>query len=391
MNNAMKFASATSIGRDLDKLTAELAAALRASLDGAAVDLMILFLSASFTRVAHVVANQLSQEFAPRVLLACTTEGVIGSTEEIENENGVSVIAAHLPNVTLAPFVLPPEAWEETAENETAFRMTVDPPPDTKLILMLADPYSMPMDQVLHAFNHYFPNLPLIGGMASAGNMAGANMLVLNRLVLRNGAVGVALAGDFEADIIVSQGCRPIGQPYHVTQAERNLMYELDDAPALERIREMVNDLSDEERDLLDNGLMVGRAVNVTQESLGRGDFLVRGVLGIDRSSGAVAIGDYISDQEIVQFHVRDQMTALEDLELMLLPQMFTTPPKGALLFSCNGRGTRLYDHPNGDIEIVQKVLGNIALAGFFCAGEIGPIGGKNFLHGHTASMVIFR
>ena len=135
----------------------------------------------------------------------------------------------------------------------------------------------------------------------------------------------------------------------------------------------------------------MGRSVKPGQEVLGRGDFLIRGVIGLDQDSGAIAIGDSIIDGEIIQFHLRDAYAAQEDLEMMLIPQAFRMPPSGVLLFSCNGRGTHLYDHPNGDISVIQANLEGAHLAGFFCAGEIGPISGSNFLHGHTASMAIFR
>lgn len=390
MNSEMNFASAATNEPNLEDVLGELKGQLTAELNGNAVDLMIVFMARHFVRSAQTLVARLRDEFQPRVLLACTTEGVIGRQEEIEGENGVAVVAAHLPNVTLSPFTLS-AGLDELVGNETVFRRAVGAPDDTKVMLLLADPFTTPMDDVLTAFNTFYPNLPIIGGMASAAHAPGGNVLMLNGNIVQRGAVGVALAGEFEADILVSQGCRPIGEPLKVTKAERNVMLELDDENALNQLRDTVDTLSDEDRELLQHGLMVGRAVHSGAEQYGRGDFLVRGVMGIDPQTGAVAIGDYVEKGETVQFHVRDQNTATEDLELLLMSQMFAEPAKGALLFSCNGRGTRLYDHPNGDIETIQKALGEVALAGFFCAGEIGPIGGKNYLHGQTASMVIFR
>jgi len=153
----------------------------------------------------------------------------------------------------------------------------------------------------------------------------------------------------------------------------------------------LVDDLDEEDRDLLQNGLFIGRAIDSKKESLGRGDFLVRGVMGVDGNSGSIAIGDTIVAGERVQFHLRDARTAREDLEMMLSPQSLFGAPSGALLFSCNGRGTRLYDEPDGDISAITGCFRGLDVAGFFCAGEIGPIGGKNFLHGHTASLALIR
>jgi small ligand-binding sensory domain FIST len=203
--------------------------------------------------------------------------------------------------------------------------------------------------------------------------------------------VGVAFGGALEVDVIVSQGCRPIGRPLKVTAAYENYLLKLEDKVPLDYLKEMVNELPADDRELLQNGLFIGRAIDKEQTELGRGDFLVRAVTGIDQKDGSLVVGDYIRSGEIVQFHLRDADTAEEDLEMMLMPQLFNSPAAGALLFSCNGRGTRLYAHPNGDIRLIKSVLNNIAVGGFFCAGEIGPIGGENFLHGHTATLTLFR
>jgi small ligand-binding sensory domain FIST len=165
----------------------------------------------------------------------------------------------------------------------------------------------------------------------------------------------------------------------------------LEGEPPLKHLQNLVAQLSEEDQALLKNGLFVGRAIETGYGHLGRGDFLIRSLLGVDRQSGAIGVGDSIHEGETIQFHLRDQRTAEEDLEMLLTPQALDSPPCGALLFSCNGRGTRLYDHPNGDISTIQNILGGVNLAGFFAAGEIGPVGGKNFLHGHTASMALFR
>jgi len=227
--------------------------------------------------------------------------------------------------------------------------------------------------------------------MASGALRPLGNTLFVNDRLTQQGAVGVALSGALEVNVVVSQGCRPIWRPFRITAAHRNVILGLEGRPPLAWLQELIPELPEEDRLLLQNGLFVGRAIKPQTETLGRGDFLIRGVMGVDQDSGAIAIGDSVIEGETIQFHLRDALTAQEDLEMMLIPQMFRDPPSGGLLFSCNGRGTRLYDHPDGDISVIQRSLENIHLAGFFCAGEIGPIGGANFLHGHTASLVLFR
>lgn len=391
MENQMCFASAMTTEQDVARAVDHLVSQIEVQLARRPPDLALMFLSPHYRLgVAELVAG-LQSRLNPLVLLGCTAEGVIGRDQEIEREPAITLAAAHLPGVELNPFALQSMDWRRTLSEAAELRNMVNAPPETKLFLLLADPFTTPSDAVLEAFNLYYPDVPTIGGMASGSQRAGGNALIFNDRVLNNGAVGLALAGAFEADIIVSQGCRPVGQPFTVTSARENVIFSLAGQPPLSQIQELVTNMSASDRTLLQNGLFIGRAVGPDQEALGRGDFLIRGVMGLDQESGVMVVGDYINEGETVQFHLRDAGTAEEDLEMMLAPQLLFDPPCGGFLFSCNGRGTRLYDHPNGDISIIQKVIGGLDLAGFFCAGEIGPIGGKNFLHGHTASLALFR
>jgi small ligand-binding sensory domain FIST len=390
MPDPMKFASAITTERDVDSAAAALTDEIHAQVDLPELDFAMSFFSADFAAVAASGADRLNTTLNPRVLIGCTSEGVIGKAEEIENQPAIALVAARLPGVNLVPFTLNSDDWD-TLGDTAGFRALIAAPPDTRLIIMLADPFSTPLDQVLNAFNTDYPGVPIIGGMASGAQEPGGNALLLNDRAYASGAVGVALAGDFEADIIVSQGCRPFGRTFTVTETQGNVIVSLEGEPPLQHIQNLVAQLSEEDQALLKNGLFVGRAIGTAHENLGRGDFLIRSLLGVDRQSGAIGVGDSIREGEMIQFHLRDQRTAEEDLELLLTPQALDAPPSGALLFSCNGRGTRLYDHPNGDISTIQNILGGVHLAGFFAAGEIGPVGGKNFLHGHTASMALFR
>jgi small ligand-binding sensory domain FIST len=401
MTPKMLFASATTTERESGSAVASLVEQVQAQLVGpaqldgqagmATVDLALVFLSAHFTGQARSIAAELQAELRPGVLLGCTAEGVIGRHEELEGQAAITLVAAYLPGVRIVPFVFENTDWRATLLECVEFRRLVGAPDDTRLFVLLGDPFSTPMDDLLEAFNNAYPGLPVIGGMASGALRAQGNALILNDLANNVGVVGVALAGELDVDVVVSQGCRPIWRPFTISAAHWNEIYLLEERPPLVWIQDLMQDLSEEDRLLLQNGLYVGRAINLSDDDIGRGDFLIRGIIGIDRESGAIAIGDTVQEGETIQFHLRDAFTAQEDIEMMLIPQAFRLPPEGALLFSCNGRGTRLYDHPDGDISVIQKSLGGTPLAGFFCAGEIGPIGGKNFMHGQTASLAIFR
>ena len=391
MEDGLVFASAVSTEREVSRSVSELASSIEMQLQGYTPNLILVFLSTYFTHSARQIVEGLNAHFNVQVLAGCTAEGVIGRDHEIEGEPAISLIAGHLPTVELAPFILPPSSSPLAFIDEDEFRRHVDAPEDTKLFILLGDPFTMSMSDVLIAFNGFYPGVPVVGGLASGALRPGGNILFLNDRVMDGGAVGVGLRGRFDVDVIVSQGCRPIWDPMTVTGSQKNLILSLEGQPPLAVIQELVQQLSEEDRFLLQGGLFVGRAIDSKRERFGRGDFLVRGVVGVDRQNGAIAIGDYIQDGETVQFHLRDAVTAQEDLEMMLLPQLFRSPASGGLLFTCNGRGKRLYDHPDGDISVIQKNLGSIHLAGLFCAGEIGPVGAENFLHGHTASLVLFR
>lgn len=387
----MFFASAATQEPLLRDALHRLETRLRAQVDEQPVDLALLFLSSHFRRMAPEICEGVREMFAPRHILGCAAEGVISSRTEIEQRPAITLMLARLPQVRFYPFLLQQGDWDTLLHNDIAFRDIVGAPEDTRLFLLFGDPFTTPVQRILATFDDLYPGVPVLGGMASAAMAVGQNMLIMDHITTPVGAVGLGLAGDFDLDVVVSQGCRPIGEPYAVTQARDNVIISLENQPPMLRLQELVDSLSESERGLLQRGLLIGRAINPMQEQLGRGDFLIRGVLATDRQSGTLTIGDRIEPGEIVQFHVRDAETAQEDLEMMLIPQAFRPQPDGALLFTCNGRGLRLYEHENGDVSVIARGLGDVPLAGFFCAGEIGPVGRHNFVHGHTACLAIFR
>jgi len=174
-----------------------------------------------------------------------------------------------------------------------------------------------------------------------------------------------------------------------VTKAEHNVIIEVAGRPALERlVAQAHRSLSEQEVSLLEmGGLHVGRVIDEHREHFERGDFLVRNVIGADRELGALAVSDVVPVGTTVQFHLRDAHTADEDLHLMLDGRQ----ADGALVFTCNGRGMRMFEEPHHDVGVLADRLGPLPTAGFFAAGEIGPVGGRNFLHGFTASVALLR
>ena len=260
-------------------------------------------------------------------------------------------------------------------------------------MLVVGDPYTFPADLMVERLNEDRPDLHVVGGMASGAAAPGESRLFLGDKVLRTGAAAVMLDGPLRATTVVSQGCRPIGHHLIVTKSEGNVIQELGGKPALLQLKSIFDTLATSEQQLVQRGLHLGRVVNEYQDQFTQGDFLVRNVMGIDPDTGSMAVGDFFRPGQTVQFHVRDHRTADEEMRQLLavVRDDAQRSPLAGLLFTCNGRGTRLFPEPHHDAHVIREYLGDIPLAGFFAAGEIGPIGGKNFMHGFTASLVLFE
>jgi small ligand-binding sensory domain FIST len=350
-------------------------------------DLIVCFFSMDHADAAQGIALSLSERTGTSAIIGCTAQGVIGGRRELEETPGLAVWAAALPGVDVRPFalqVLPLEdgygitGWPSLAGEERAS------------VLLLPDPFTFPADSFLERLNEEQAGLPVIGGMVSGAGEPGRHRLLCGTEVLRAGAVGAALVGPVEVRAVVSQGCRPIGSPFAVTSGQGNVVHELGGRPAVDRLRQMLAALDPREHELLrGGGLQVGQVIDEHKASFDRGDFLVRGLLGADPETGSIAVADSVEVGQTLQFHVRDAASAHEDLELLLAP-VTRWDARGVLLFSCNGRGRRFFGEPDHDAARVAAATGEAPMAGFFAQGELGPVGGRNFLHTYTASMAVF-
>jgi small ligand-binding sensory domain FIST len=376
------FASALSQHPVATQAVGEVSGQLIEQLDGQGCDLAVCFASTHHVGAFEDMAPALRSLVEPRVLLGGTAVAVVAGPHEVEEEPAFAAFAARLDETELRPVML---RLEETPDGAA---LTGWPSFERSpgMLLLFADPFTFPADAFLSRVNQDLPDLRIIGGMASSAGSPGGNRLVLDDRIVDHGAVGVFLDGGIEVRTLVSQGCRPIGRPYVVTKAEQNLIGELGGKPAIERLQELAAEATEEERELLRRGLHVGLVVDEHKAEFARGDFLVRNLLGADEESGSLAIGERVSVGQTVQFHVRDADAADEDLRELLAG----ADADAALLFTCNGRGRHLFNVADHDAGMVEKLLGPIPLAGAFCAGEIGPVGGRNFLHGFTASLALF-
>jgi small ligand-binding sensory domain FIST len=347
----------------------------------------VLFASPHFSDSADALVAAVVQEAGPLPLIGCVAESIVGETREVESAPAVSLWLAAMPD-PVETFAM---EFVRTHSGGAYGGYQFDPR-RAGVYLLICDPFTFPVDDLLAHLNQDLPGILVMGGMASGGLRAGQSKLFLDDAVVSEGAVGVHLPGA-EVHTLVSQGCRPVGSPYTTTSAEGNVIYELGGRPPLTRLRELVDALAPKDRELLAGGVHVGKVINEYQAERSQGDFLIRGVIAADPESGAVAVGDEVEVGTTVQFHVRDAESADEDLRRCLqqeLALLGSRQAAGALLFTCNGRGTRLFSESDHDAGLVARSLGDIPVAGFFCAGELGPVGGQNFLHSFTASIAVF-
>ncbi|MDE0215044.1 MAG: FIST C-terminal domain-containing protein [bacterium] len=341
---------------------------------GPSPDLAVLFTSASHRDAVSEIADAVHQALAPSALIGATAVSVIGGPLEVEERPAVSLwAAARCPaRPVRLEAVRGPDGWAVGGIPDDA----------EGTLLVIPDPFTFPSDALLKAG----PAMTVVGGLASAAGRPGGNRLVLGRQVFDDGAVGVILDPEVEVRTVVSQGCRPIGQPFTVTKSDDNIVSEMGGRPAVDRLRETLLGLDEADRALVSKGLHIGVVIDEHKSEFHRGDFLIRGLVGADEQTGALAVGDAVQVGTTVQFQVRDAATADEDLREL----MADASAGSALVFTCNGRGTHLFEGPNHDAAVVHDALERAPVAGMFCAGELGPIGGHNFLHGFTASVVLF-
>jgi len=416
--NSMKWVSALSTRPSLEAAVAEVIEQAQDRLK-MSPDLGFVFISTSFASEFPRLLPLLEERLPGVPIVGCSGGGIIGvdtsdRPKEIEDDDpALSLVLATLPGVKIHPFFVETDELPDLDGSPDAWVDAIGVAPgEEPHFVLLADPFAGRLNDLLQGLDYAYPSAVKVGGLASGG-AAGNNVgLFCEGELENNGVVGLALSGNIVIESIVAQGCRPIGHPYRVTEAERNIVLSVEkqeneavlvggDNPSakkqtpLEVLQDLIQDLSDDDRELAQrNYVFVGIAQNEFKSKLEQGDFLIRNLLGVDPRVGAIAIGDRIRPGQRIQFHLRDAETSAEDLEMLLTRYIHESEgqpvPIGALMFSCLGRGEGLYDEPDFDSSLFARYL-PIPVGGFFCNGEIGPVGSNTFLHGYTSVFGIFR
>jgi small ligand-binding sensory domain FIST len=359
----------------------------RAALEGARADIACVFASGAHLAAPEATLEGVHEALAPTVLAGCGAGGVLGEGREVERGTAVAVWAATLGDGSAEAFHLDVV--------QAAGSLAVGGLPDldgVTCVVLLPDPYSFPTDVVLAELAQRAPGVPVLGGIASARTLDGNAALFLGDELCGDGAIGIAFRG-VEVLPCVSQGAAPVGPELTVTAAEGHVIRELAGRPALETLRQAIEELAPADQILVASGLLLGIVIDGGKPDYEQGDFLVRGVIGADPEAGTLTVGARVQEGTVVRLHARDAASADRDLRDALglrREALGGTAPAGALVFSCNGRGEGMFGMPDHDAVALEEELDGAPAAGFFAAGEIGPVGGDSFLHGFTATVAVF-
>ena len=359
------------------------------------VNLVLAFVGSDFADSYFLLPDMVADEFPGAVFIGCSGNGVIGNAKEIEHRPGFSLSAAILPDVVIQSFHVKDEDLPDGDDSPHKWEDLIGVKATEKPnFIILADPFSMRGQNLVNGLDYAFPGSTVIGGIASGGHQPEENTLFLNQKHVAKGIVGVALHGNVRIDTIVAQGCRPVGDLMRITKCDRNIVEELDGQKPFVILGEIYSKLSEPDRKLFQNSLFLGVVMDHFEDDPAIGDFLIRNVLGADQEKGVISIGEMLQEGQIVQFHLRDSQTASENLREML--QSYDYDPSedegaGALLFSCLGRGSYLYGKADHDTDLFVEQVGDLPLTGFFCNGEIGPVGESTYIHGYTSAFGIVR
>lgn len=366
---------------------------LRAHLGEQPVSLGLVFISPRhFEKAADILENLRLNARIP-LLAGCSSSSLIAGGAEIEEHPGIALGLYSLPGAVLKPVRFTQEQLEEYT-GPAYWHLQTDVTPDqTNGWLAFADPFRLDCESWLRSWNEAYAPLPIVGGLASGDHSEQRTQVYLNGEVFEEGGVAISVGGNVELASVISQGCTPIGDTWTITKAEQNIIYEIANRPAYQVLVDTIQKLPPAEQKKCQGNLFVGLVINEYLDEFHRGDFLIRNLVGADLNSGALAVGALPRAGQTIQFQRRDAAASTEDMTHLLQRTRASLNKRevfGACLCSCNGRGARLFGVPSHDAGHVQKEFGPVGLAGFFCNGEIGPVGDKNFLHGYTASLALF-
>jgi small ligand-binding sensory domain FIST len=391
----MKWASAISDEHDLGQALETLGDQIVAQLDGLEPNLIMVFVSPHHAMDYEQVPRYFDDRFPNAVLVGCSGGSIIGARREIEREPAISVIAAHLPDVAIEPFWLSGEEIESRIEDPNSWSPRLHMEPEHQPVFVIfPDPFSCDGQALVNSLQEAYPEAVIVGGLVSGGRTEGSHALFHQADMHTGGMVGLGMYGDVVIDPIVAQGARPIGNPMIATRSEDHVIFELDGSPAVQVLDHLMRTIGKEERELFRRSPMIGLALEPSGGSGGRSDYLVRNLLGVDRSTGRIGINARLAEAQKVQFHIRDADASRRELESLLTQyrlRELETQVAGVLMFSCLGRGSYFFGQKDHDCTVLGDHMGELPTAGFFCNGELGPVKRRAWVHGYTTVLGLVR
>ncbi|MBK6858388.1 MAG: FIST C-terminal domain-containing protein [Microthrixaceae bacterium] len=355
---------------------------------GPSPDMAVLFATGGYVGAMEDLASTVRSTLAPSIFIGCTAVSVLAGADEVEDRAAVALFAADWQGrLRLGPRGARAVRFDAQRDGD-GWRLsgTDDVAVDDATLVLIADPFTFPVDGFLARLHHQAPGLSVVGGMASAARGPGGNRLVADHVISDHGAVGVFLPPGVPVRPVQSQGCRPIGEPLVVTAGRGNLVERIAGRPALDLINDLIESADHRDKSLMGLGLHLGLVANERLETFEAGDFLIRKVLGMERASRSVAVDCEVPLGTTVQFHVRDPQTADEHLRSSLSGHQGSA----ALVFTGQDRGEGLFGAPHHDAEVISEHVNRGATAGMFCSGEIGPVEAQSFLHSMSTSVLVF-
>lgn len=395
--------TALSRNPSLESAVAELAAELRRcglprGGHGAGADLALVFCSTAYASDLQRLLPLLRQAVPARHWLGCACGGVVGTDpdgtpHELESQPAISLTVISLPGCTLQPFRLEPGRLPDLdGPSQQWIDWVGGDPLQSHSMLLLVDPGCPSINDLISGLDYAYPNTVKVGGIAGQHSASHGSLLFDDQVV--EGAIGCLIAGPWRIDPVVAQGCRPIGPVFEIERAERNVVQQISSTDLkgtpVACLQAILETLNPEERDLVRHSLFLGVAKSSFQlgaEPQEGSAFLVRNLIGVDPRTGSVAVGERLRVGQQIQFQLRDAAASRQEQRQLLEQQrQREAEPLAALLFACLGRGEGLYGQPDGDVLACRDPFPAVPVAGAFCNGEIGPVGGASHLHGYTAS-----
>ena len=350
---------------------------------------IFLFVSGDALAAQASAIRSMLDEIAPKIpVFGCSAESIMGTGREIEGQSAASIML--LGGLPSPPNIFPLECLK-TPDGPTVLGYNdeiIAAAHKCNGLMVVGCPMTFAIDMLADALEpeRGQPVVPILGGYCSSQNWESANLLFCNDRILSQGGVGLVLPPELQWQTIVSQGCRPIGDPMIITSLDGDVILGLGGRPALQMLKDMFQKLPAHERAMAIEALLIGRAITEYSDTFSHGDFLIRNVQGVDEEVGGVIVTDRFQVGQTIRFHVRDAEGADSDFRTLLNRlNRGETEKKACLIFSCNGRGHRMFARPNHDALAIDQSFPGLPITGFFAAGEFAPVGNRNLTHGFSA------